>query len=411
MGEPVKKRVVVTGGGMVSALGTDDESVFIKLREGKNCVRRMDQWDIYPQMNTRLAAPVDFVMPDYPRKKIRGMGRVSRFALVAADQALRRAGLAESPELREGRAGVSFGSSMSSVDSMLDIYGMIVNKDMKNINATTYIKAMPQTCAVNIEVFYGLTGRIYTCNTACTSGSLSIGYAAEAIQNGLQDIMIAGGADELSAVDAAVFDTLFAASSKNESPEKTPAAYDRCRDGLVVGEGAGVLILEEYEHARRRGALIYAELAGFGTNTDGTHITQPNRATMAGALRLALEDSGLDPERIGYVNSHGTATDTGDVAESWATWDVFNRAVPVSTLKNYTGHTLGACGAIEAWVSILMMNQGWFIPNINLVDLDPACAPLDYITGVGRQINTEYIMSNNFAFGGINTSLIFRKAP
>ena len=401
---------MVTGGGMVSALGSDEETVFAKLRAGKNCVRRMDDWDRYPAMNTRLAAPVDFVMPDYPRKKIRGMGRVGRFALTAADSALRCAGLADSPELREGRAGVAFGSSMSSVESMIDIYGMLINNDMRNINATTYIRAMPQTCAVNIEVFYGLTGRIITTNTACTSGSIAIGYAYEAIKDGRQDLMIAGGADELSAVDAAIFDTLFAASAKNDQPETTPAAYDKNRDGLVVGEGAGALILEEYEHALRRGAVIYAELAGFGANTDGAHITQPNRATMAGALRLALEDAGLEPDRIAYVNTHGTATDTGDVAESWATYDVFNRAVPASTLKNYTGHTLGACGAIEAWVSILMMRQGWFIPNINLVDIDPACAPLDYITGQGREIAAEYLMSNNFAFGGINTSLIFRKA-
>jgi 3-oxoacyl-[acyl-carrier-protein] synthase II len=394
---------------MVSALGSDEKTVFAGLREGKNRVRVMGEWDKYPQMNTRLAAPVDFVMPDYPRKKIRGMGRVGRFALVAADRALRRAGLADSPELQGGRAGVAFGSSMSSVESMIDIYGMLINNDMRNINATTYIRAMPQTCAVNIEVFYGLTGRIYACNTACTSGSIAIGYAYEAVREGRQDIMISGGADELSAVDAAVFDTLFAASAKNDRPETTPAAYDKNRDGLVVGEGAGALILEEYEHARRRGAVIYAEIAGFGTNTDGAHITQPNRATMAGALRLALEDANAGADRVGYVNTHGTATDTGDIAESWATYDVFNRAVPVSTLKNYTGHTLGACGAIEAWVSILMMNKGWFIPNINLVDLDPACAPLDYITGQGREIDTEYVMSNTFALGGINTSLIFRK--
>ncbi|GHV96735.1 beta-ketoacyl-ACP synthase II [Spirochaetia bacterium] len=404
-----KRRVVVTGGGLVSALGNDLETVFEKLRAGKNCVRRMDEWDKYPQMNTRLAAPVDFVMPDYPRKKIRGMGRVSRLALVAVESAVKCAGLAESPELGGGRVGVAYGSSMSSVDAMLDIYGMLINNEMKNIDATTYVRAMPQTCAANIEVFYGLTGRLIATNTACTSGSIAIGYAFETIQNGIQDIMIAGGADELSAVDAAIFDTLFAASTKNDHPESTPVAYDKNRDGLVVGEGAGALILEEYEHAVRRGANIYAEVAGFGTNTDGLHITQPNRATMGIAMKLALESAQLGPEKIGYVNTHGTATGAGDIAETHATWNVFQRAVPASTLKNYTGHTLGACGAIEAWVSIAMMNQNWFIPNINLIDIDPECASLDYITGTGRQIDTEYIMSNNFAFGGINTSLIFRK--
>jgi 3-oxoacyl-[acyl-carrier-protein] synthase II len=258
-------------------------------------------------------------------------------------------------------------------------------------------------------VFYGLTGRLITTNTACTSGSMAIGYAYEAIQNGLQDVMIAGGAEDLSPADAAVFDTLFAASTKNDTPELTPAAYDKNRDGLVIGEGAGALILEEYEHAINRGAKIYAELVGFGTNTDGTHITQPNRETMGGALALALKDAELDPALIGYVNTHGTATAAGDVAESWATHDVFHRNIPASTLKNYIGHTLGACGAIEAWLSINMMNDGWFAPNINLNELDPECAPLDYVTGEGRNIDTDYIMSNNFAFGGINTSLIFKK--
>ena len=406
-----KRRVVVTGGGIVSALGNDLETVFRILRQGKNCVRRMDDWDKYPQMNTRLAAPVDFVMPGYPRKKIRGMGRVSRLALVATESALKCAALEESPEMGGGRFGIAYGSSMSSVDAMLDIYGMLINNEMKNIDATTYVRAMPQTCAANIEVFYGLTGRLISTNTACTSGSVAIGYAYETIRNGIQDIMIAGGADELSAVDGAIFDTLFAASTKNDTPQSTPAAYDKKRDGLVVGEGAGTLILEEYEHAVKRGAKMYAEVTGFGTNTDGTHITQPNRATMSIAMKLALQDAGIAPDQIDYLNTHGTATGAGDIAETHATFDVFQRALPVSTLKNYTGHTLGACGAIEAWISINMMNQGWFIPNINLNELDAECAPLDYITGAGREIKARYIMSNNFAFGGINTSLIFKKIP
>jgi 3-oxoacyl-[acyl-carrier-protein] synthase II len=406
----MKRRVVITGGGIVSALGSQWPEILRHLKSGKNCVRRMADWDKYAQMNTRLAAPVDFEMPEYPRKKIRGMGRVGRMALVATDRALALAGLAEgSPELTGGRCGVAYGSSTGSVDALLDFYGMLISTDLKNMSATTYIRSMPQTCAANISVFYGLTGRLITTNTACASGSMSIGFAYEAIQNGLQDIMIAGGAEELTPADAAVFDTLFAASSKNDSPELTPAAYDKNRDGLVIGEGAGTVILEEYEHALKRNAVIYAEVAGFGTNTDGTHITQPNQDTMSGALTLALTDAGIDPELIGYVNTHGTATGHGDVAESWATYKVFDRAVPVSTLKNYIGHTLGACGAIEAWLSVNMMNEGWFAPNINLVEPDPRCAPLDYITGEGREFKTAYIMSNNFAFGGINSSLIFKR--
>ncbi|MDR2069550.1 MAG: beta-ketoacyl-ACP synthase [Spirochaetaceae bacterium] len=405
----MKKRVVVTGGGVVSALGSDWQVILAKLKAGKNCVRRMDEWDKYQQMNTRLAAPVDFEFPAYPRKKIRGMGRVALLALAATENALSAASFAGSPELPRGRCGVAYGSSMGSIDALLGFYSMLILNKVQDMNATTYIKSMPQTCAANIEVFYGLTGRLITTNTACTSGSMSLGYAYETIQNGLQDLMIAGGADELSAADAAVFDTLFAASVKNDTPGLTPAACDAKRDGLVIGEGAGTLILEEYEHALNRGARIYAEVAGFGTNTDGTHLTNPNRTTMGGVMTLALRDAGLCPEAIGYVNTHGTGTAAGDVAETWATFDVFRRPVPVSTLKNYIGHTLGACGAIEAWVSVNMMNEGWFLPNINVTEIDPQCAPLDYILGEGRELETEYIMSNNFAFGGINTSLIFKK--
>ena len=403
------RRVVITGGAIVSALGDEWPVILKALKEGKNRVRYMKEWERYTGMYTKLAVPVDFTMPDYPRKKIRGLGRVGQLALVSADRALANAWLhADDPELKNGRCGVAYGSSMGSVESLLDFYSILVLDDVKKMSATTYIKAMPQTCAVNIGVFFGLTGRIITSNTACTSSSQAIGFAYENIKNGVQDIMFAGGAEELSPADAAVFDTLFAASSKNDSPDKTPAAYDKNRDGLVVGEGAGTLIMEEYEHAKKRGADIIAEIVGFGTNTDGTHITQPNRVTMAIVMKTALEDAGLDPSVIGYVNTHGTATGTGDVAESLATADVFQRRVPVSTLKNYIGHTLGACGAIEAWISIKMMKEKWFCPNINLVELDPACGSLDYITGTGREMDTEYIMSNNFAFGGINTSLIFR---
>ena len=405
----MSRRVVVTGGSVVSALGNEWPVIFASLKEKKNKIKYIPEWEKYQGMNTRLAAPIDFIPPDFPRKKIRGMGRIALLAITSADSALKDAGLAESPELTAGRCGIAYGSSAGSIDSLLDFYSMLITDTANKISATTYIKMMPQTCAANISVFYGLTGRIITTNTACTSGSMSIGYAFENIKNGQQDIMLAGGAEELSPADSAVFDVLFSASVKNDTPELTPRAYDKNRDGLVIGEGSGTLILEEYEHAVRRGAKIYAEVVGYGTNTDGTHITQPNKVTMQRAMELALESAGLKPDQIGYVNSHGTATLAGDIAESHATYQVFGNKVPVSTIKNYIGHTLGACGAIEAWTSINMMNEGWFAPNINLTEVDPNCAPLDYIMGDGREMKIDYFMTNNFAFGGINTSLIFKR--
>jgi 3-oxoacyl-[acyl-carrier-protein] synthase II len=196
-----------------------------------------------------------------------------------------------------------------------------------------------------------------------------------------------------------VFDTLFATSTRNDTPEATPRPFDRARDGLVIGEGAGCLILEEYEHALARGATIYAELVGFGTNSDGTHVTQPNAATMQVAMQLALDDAGLAPDVIGYVNAHGTATQQGDLAETQATHALFGSRMPISSLKSYMGHTLGACGALEAWFSIEMMREGWFAPTLNLIDVDSECGELDYIRGEGRRLECEYVMSNNFAFG------------
>jgi len=258
-------------------------------------------------------------------------------------------------------------------------------------------------------VFLGVTGRIITTSSACTSGSQGIGYAYEAIRNGQQRAMIAGGAEELCVTEVAIFDTLFATSVRNDAPETTPRPFDAERDGLVLGEGAGTLILEDWEHAHARGAPIYAEVAGFATNSDGCHITHPNAETMQIAMELALADADLPSSAIGYVNAHGTGTPHGDIAEARATWNVFGGKVPVSSLKSYMGHTLGACGALEAWMSIEMMRAGWFAPTVNLTRLDPQCAELDYIVDTGRKLQCEYIMSNNFAFGGINTSLIFRR--
>lgn len=408
MGSNKNKNVVVTGGGLCSPLGFTTDEAMATLKSLKNCVKKMTDWDKYQRMNTRLAAPVTRDLPQYPRKEIRSMGRVARLALVSCDAALKTAGLFGSQELKNGRAGIAYGSSMGSVKGLQELFGMLHPLVDEQINSTSYIRSMPQTCACNLEVRYGLTGRLLSVNTACTSSSQAIGFAYETIKSGSQDIMIAGGAEELSPATAAVFDTMFAASVKNDTPDLTPSPFDKDRDGLVAGEGSGTLILEEEQHAKARGAKIYAQIVGFATNTDGTHITQPNKDTIAKCLSLALEDATLCPQDIDYINAHGTATGAGDIAESLATYAVYGGETPISTIKSYTGHSLGACGAIEAWLSIIMAKEHWFCPNLNLKTVDPQCAPLDYITGQGRQLQAQYIVSNNFAFGGINTSLIFK---
>jgi 3-oxoacyl-[acyl-carrier-protein] synthase II len=362
-------------------------------------------------LNTRFGAPVRaFDLPaHYNRKATRSMGRVALMAVRASEMALDHAGLLGTSLVTDGQLGISYGSSVGSPAAIGDFGNMIARKTTEGITANTYIKMMSHTAAVNIGVFFGVTGRIITTSSACTAGSQGIGYGYETIRSGLQTAMLVGGAEELDAIDAAVFDTLFATSTINDTPGLTPRPFDAARDGLVLGEGACTLVLEELEHARARGAPILAEIVGFGTNSDGTHVTQPNATTMARAMQLALKDAGVSPEAIGYVNAHGTATDHGDVAETNATASVFQRPVPISSLKSYMGHTLGACGALEAWMTVEMMREGWFAPTINLKEVDPRCGPLDYIRTGGRDLSTEYAMSNNFAFGGINTSLILRQ--
>ena len=405
------RRVVITGMGVVSSLGSSVEAAFARLQTPENCVRRSEELLTYRGLQTCLWAPSGYRRPpEYTRKVIRTMSPVSEMALNATEQALRQAGLAGDPVLRGGRTGVAYGSCSGGVEANLDFASILVNREVKNVTSSTYIKMMPQTCAVNLSVHFGTTGRIVPTGTACTSGSLAIGNACELIRWGVQDVMIAGGAEEFSVTQVAVFDTLFATSRRNDEPEATPRAFDRARDGLVIGDGAATLVLEERGHALARGATILAEIVGFGSNTDGRHVTQPNAATMAEALRLALADAALAPSDIGYVNAHGTATELGDIAEGTATAEVFGaEKPPVSTIKSYTGHTLGACGAIEAAMTVEMLRHGWYAPNLNLSDPDPRCGELDLIRGDGRAFETEFAMSDNFAFGGVNTSLIFRR--
>ncbi|ELA8379494.1 beta-ketoacyl-ACP synthase [Vibrio parahaemolyticus] len=406
----MNRRVVVTGMSGVTAFGNDWQSVEPKLRDCQNATQYMPSYEQYDGLNTKLAAPIlDFELPKhYKRKQVRGMGRVSKLATVATENALSQAGLIGNDVLTNGQTGIAYGSSTGSTDA-IGAFGVMLNeKTTKAITATTYVQMMPHTTAVNVGLFFGLKGRVIPTSSACTSGSQAIGYAYEAIKHSYQTVMVAGGAEELCPTESAVFDTLFATSLKNEDPKSTPRPYDSDRDGLVIGEGAGTLVLEEYEHAVARGAKIYAEIIGFASNCDAAHVTQPQMETMQICMEMALQNAGIPAEKIDYVSAHGTATDRGDIAESNATANALGK-VPISSLKSYFGHTLGACGAIEAWLGLEMMHTGWFNPTLNLKNLDEQCGDLDYIAGQGRELDVKYLMSNNFAFGGINTSIIFKK--
>ncbi|WP_027697845.1 beta-ketoacyl-ACP synthase [Vibrio litoralis] len=412
----MSRRVVVTGMSGVTAFGNDWQAIEPKLKACENAVQFMESYVQYDGLNTKLAAPVlDFELPKhYTRKKIRGMGRVSQMATLASENALLQSGLL-TPDgekhgvLTNGQTGVAYGSSTGSTPA-IGAFGVMLNeKSTRAITATTYVQMMPHTSAVNVGLFFGLRGRVIPTSSACTSGSQAIGYAYEAIKHGYQTVMVAGGGEELCPTESAVFDTLFATSLKNDAPKTTPRPYDKDRDGLVIGEGAGTLVLEDYEHAVARGATIYAEIVGFASNCDAAHVTQPQMENMQHCMELALDNAQLEPSVIDYVSAHGTATDRGDIAESQATFNVFGNQTPISSLKSYFGHTLGACGSIEAWLSLEMMHSGWFSPTLNLESIDPECGDLDYIRGDGREMDCQYIMSNNFAFGGINTSIIFKR--
>ncbi len=401
------QRVVITGAGNISPLGNEWSEVRERLINRQSAVRYMHEWDQYTDLRTRLAAPVEnFELPKHYRaRQKRSMGRGAQMAVLATERALAQAGLLDHPLLTSGDMGVAYGSATGSSIAGMEMFKLLDGKSIEDVTTTTYIRMMSHTAAVNISVYFKTQGRMYTTTSACTAGSQGVGYAYEAIRAGQQTAMIAGGSEELCVSQAAIFDTIFAASLKNDAPTTSPAPFDADRDGLVLGEGATTLILENYEHAKARGANILAEIIGYGTNTDGGHIVRPTQDTMQRVMELAMEDSGLSADDIGYVSAHATATDQGDIFESHATYNVVGKK-PINSLKSYTGHGLGACGSFELWAGINMMDEGWFAPTLNLNNVDERCADLDYLQGDIREIKTDTFMTNNFAFGGINTSLI-----
>jgi 3-oxoacyl-[acyl-carrier-protein] synthase II len=370
----------------------------------------MPEWDRIEQLSTRLAAVIPGALPRFPRKRTRTMGRVGVLALVASDQAIKSAGL-DQELLTSPMTGLCYGSTHGSTEVTEEFCNkLLVRQSLEGVPGSAYLKFMSHTCAANLAEAYGIRGRVVPIVSACTSASQSIGAGYEAIRYGHQDVMLCGGAEEMHPVHAAIFDLVYAASSKyNEAPDQSPRPFDQGRDGLVVGEGAGTLVLEEYEHAKKRGAEIVGEIIGYGTCCDGTHLTSPSPDGMARAMSLALKSAEINASQVDHINAHATATEIGDIAESQAVLINFPNGTPISSTKGHTGHTLGACGAIEAGFALWMLKEGFVPPTRNLTNVDSRCAPLNYLRGDARAQASKIIMSNNFAFGGINTSLILRK--
>ena len=401
------KRVVITGIGVVSPFGPGLESHMLGLKGGQNTTRYMEGWDQYTGLQSLVGAPVENLDEKrIPRQKRRSMGRMSIFAAYAADEALLDAGITlDSENLL--RVGCVIGSSMGSAKSINDAFEtMLPDKDLSRLNSTMFFQCMSHTAAVNTAQYLGLVGTVMAPAAACASALHSIGTAYDLIRLGRQDLVLCGGAEELHPTVTGSFDILFATSTKyNSSPGQTPRPFDRDRDGLVCGEGCGLLVLEEYDRAVKRGARIYGEVAGFSTTASGLHVSQSNRNSMVVCMQQALSEAAVSVREIDYINAHATATIQGDMEEAEAVRELFGDKVPVSSLKGNIGHTLGASGAIELAATLKMMEEGVIYPTLNLENIAQDCEGIQHVMEpVKKEIRT--ILKNGFAFGGINAAIV-----
>lgn len=404
------KRVVITGAGVVSPFGNGLPDLMKGIQEGRSAVRRMEGWEQYTGLRSLVGAPVELRDEKrIPRQKRRSMGRMSIFAAQAADEAIADAGLTLAGE-DPWRVGCVIGSTMGSAKSINDAFEtMLPEKDLSRLNSTMFFQCMSHTAAVNVAQYLGLNGAIMAPAAACASALHAIGTGYDLIRLGRQDVLLCGGAEELHPTVTGSFDILFATSTKyNDAPQKTPRPFDKDRDGLVCGEGSGLLVLEDYERAVKRNAKIYAEIVGYSTTANGLHVSQSNKEAMVVCMRQALRDAHVQSGEIDYVNAHATATIQGDQEEAEAIREVFGLTAPVSSLKGYIGHTLGASGALELAASLSMMEQGVIYPTLNLDAVSPECEGIHHVMQpLQKQLRT--ILKNGFAFGGINAALVCRR--
>jgi len=410
-----RRRVVVTGMGMVSPVGVGVEESWQALVAGRSGIGPITLFDA-STFPTRIAGEVRGFEPEkfMDRKEVRRNDRFIHFALAAADMAVKDSGL-ELDKVDLDRVGAIVGSGMGGLRELEDTHTTFEQRGVRKIGPFFIPSIIINLAPGQIALRYGLRGPNFSPVSACATSNHSIGDALMYIERGMADVIIAGGAEAtLTPLGVGGFCAARALSERNDAPEKASRPFDRGRDGFVAAEGSGIVVLEEYEHARRRGARIYAEVAGYGASCDANHITAPAPEGEGGqrAMRMALADAGLRPEQVGYVNTHGTSTPQGDVAECQAIRKVFgdwaDQGLKVSSSKSMTGHMLGAAGGVEAIVSILALQRGVIPPTINVDDQDPECR-LDVVPNVAREARLEAVMSNSFGFGGTNAVLAFRK--
>lgn len=408
------RKVVITGKGAVSPFGIGKDALINGLFSGKSAVASLKhEWEPkISDLNCWVGAPLTEELPvkSIDRKNRRTMGKTAIMGVLAAKEAIEEASLTEDI-FQSGRCGVSFSSTTGSTESLSSFFeNYYTHSSLKDISSGSFFQVMSHTTAANVAHNFNVTGRVISPDAACSSSAQAIGLAYEAISHGIQDVMLCGGSDELHAIVCGTFDLLNATSCRyNDAPEKTPRPFDANRDGTVCGEGAGCLILESEESALSRGVPILAEIIGFSTLSDGSHLAQPHSESIVKCMKNALLGAGIRPEQVDYINAHATGTLLGDAAEAEAIRKVFGeKTVPVSSLKGHMGHTLGASGVLELSASLSMMEKGELVPSLNFELADKDCQGIDCFKDF-RKKEINIIMKNSFAFGGINVVLILRR--
>lgn len=406
------RRVVITGMGSVSPFGRGVAALTDGIEAGRSAVRRMEGWDQYLGLRSLVGAPAELKDEKLiPRQNRRSMGRLSLFAVQAAQDAVADARL-DPAVATTGRMGCVVGSTTGSAISISQAFEtMLPDHDLTKLSSMQFFHCISHTATMNVAQCLKINGCVMATSAACASALQALGTGYDLIRLGRQEVMLCGGAEELHPTVTGSFDVLFATSVKyNGTPSLTPRPFDRDRDGLVCGEGAGILMLEEYEHAMKRGARIYAEVLGYHTCSSGDHVSESSRPAMVVCMREAMKAAGIEPGQVDYVNAHATATLQGDKEEAEAIGEVFGPSVPVSSLKGYIGHTLGASAAIELAASLAGIRKGVLYPTLNLENVAPECQGVGHILGGAVNREARVVVKNSFAFGGISAVLVCRVA-
>lgn len=409
----MRQRVVVTGMGIMTSLGADLDTLWNNLMAGKSGVSSIDSFDVseYP---TQIAASIKDFNPDeyMDKKEARRMDRFVQFAVAASKKALEDAKLNIAEDADPERVGVMIGSGIGGLGTWEDQHNVLLQKGPKRVSPFFIPMMIANMASGQVSMLFGAKGPNSTAVTACATGTHSIGDSYKLIQRGDADIMICGGAEAtIRPTGMAGFCAMRAMSTRNDEPEKASRPFDIDRDGFVMGEGAGILVLESLEHALKRGAAIYGEVIGYGMSGDAHHMTDPDPEGAARCMSKAMKDAGIDPSEVDYINAHGTSTPIGDKSETQAIKialgdQAYN--VAVSSTKSMTGHLLGAAGGVEAVICGLAIKHGMIPPTINIDNQDPEC-DLDYVPNAPRQADLKVVMSNSFGFGGHNATIVLKK--